>query len=157
MRPLSGWMRDRCGPTRARRSTVVILPMCCIACTVLEGEAQHAYPDSGAFAADLYVARNSLLANCGLRLTRLLFDPLLRQVDTFGFHLHTLDIRQHAKVHAQALKELAGGIRIEQAASPCLPAAPSPETAMLLDTLRGVAELKRVYPPQAIRSYVISG
>ena len=71
----------------------------------------------------------------------------MRQVQTFGFHLHTLDIRQHARVHERAVKEMSAGPG----------SAPSPETMMLLDTLRKVAELKRSYPPEAIRSYVISG
>src|SRR5258707_983565 len=38
-----------------------------------------------------------------------------------------------------------------------LPEPPSTETANLLDSLRMVSELKRTYPLQAIRSYVISG
>ena len=32
-------------------------------------------------------------------------DPLILQVRAFGLHLHTLDIRQHARVHAAALQE----------------------------------------------------
>ena len=99
--------------------------------------------------------RESLAENNGERLARLLLDPLLRQVETFGFHLHTLDMRQHARVHAHAIRELARGAEIKSEAR--LPAAPSEETAALLDTVRQVAELKRAYPPQAIQSYVISG
>jgi phosphoenolpyruvate carboxylase len=38
-----------------------------------------------------------------------------------------------------------------------LPASPSDETRSLLESLRTVANLKREFPPQAIRSYVISG
>ncbi len=34
---------------------------------------------------------------------------------------------------------------------------PSDATNELLDTLRTVAELKRRFPPEAIRTYVISG
>jgi phosphoenolpyruvate carboxylase len=41
-------------------------------------------------------------AHRGERVAAQLLDPLLRQVATFGFHLHTLDIRQHARVHARA-------------------------------------------------------
>jgi len=113
----------------------------------------HAYPHARDFAADLRLVRDSLAGNRGERLARLLIDPLLRQVDTFGFHLHTLDVRQHARLHAKARDELLG-------ASPdgsTLPAAPSDETRMVLDTLRAVAELKRSYPPEAIQAHVISG
>ena len=38
-----------------------------------------------------------------------------------------------------------------------LPETPSLETNELIDTLRILAKLKRSYPPEAIRSYVISG
>ncbi|HEX2095519.1 MAG TPA: phosphoenolpyruvate carboxylase [Longimicrobiaceae bacterium] len=112
----------------------------------------HAYPDARAFAADLHLVRESLVANRGERLARLLLGPLLRQVETFGFHLHVLDVRQHARVHERALEELFG-----TGGSGPLPEPPSADTTLLLDTLRTVAELKRTYPAEAIQSYVISG
>jgi phosphoenolpyruvate carboxylase len=111
-----------------------------------------AYPGAGAFADDLRLVRESLVRNRGERLARLHLGPLLRQVETFGFHLHTLDVRQHARVHERALQELFG-----ETEGGALPDPPSPDTAKLLETLRTVAELKRVYPPEAVRSYVISG
>ena len=49
------------------------------------------------------MVRRSLAANRGIRLAETLIDPLLLMVRTFGLHLHTLDIRQHAQVHAAAL------------------------------------------------------
>ena len=114
----------------------------------------HAYPHARDFAADLGLVRDSLAANRGGRLAELLIDPLLRQVDTFGFHLHTLDVRQHARLHVRAREELLGPPSSDAAA---LPPAPSDETRMVLDTLRAVAELKRTYPPEAIQAHVISG
>ncbi|MDQ3555671.1 MAG: phosphoenolpyruvate carboxylase, partial [Gemmatimonadota bacterium] len=115
----------------------------------------HAYPDAAAFAEDLRTIRDSLEANRGERLARLLLDPLLRQVDTFGFHLHALDIRQHARVHARAAEEWFGPGNPGAGAG--LPEPPSADTLALLDTLRTVAELKRSYPAEAIQQYVISG
>ncbi|HZP83198.1 MAG TPA: phosphoenolpyruvate carboxylase [Chthonomonadaceae bacterium] len=117
----------------------------------------HAYPDADAFAADIRRIRDSLIAHSGARLARLLLDPLLREIETFGFHLHTLDIRQHARIQARAVMELSGGAKIEQSAEATLPPLPSPETTDLLATFRMVARLKREYPPQAIRAYIISG
>jgi phosphoenolpyruvate carboxylase len=117
----------------------------------------EAYPDAAAFEADLRLVRGSLLANRGGRLARLLLDPLLRQVRTFGFHLHTLDIRQHARVHERAREELLGEGGPGADGPALLPGPPSEPTIQLLDTLRTVAELKRTYPPEAIRNYVISG
>jgi phosphoenolpyruvate carboxylase len=125
--------------------------------TLFEPEHADAYPDAAAFAADLQLIRASLAAGNGERLARALIDPLLRRVDTFGFHLHSLDIRQHARVHAQAVTELAAGCVACSLPPAALPAQPSAETAELIDTLRAIARLKRSYPPAAIRSYVISG
>jgi len=106
------------------------------------------------FREDLSLARQSLSANGGERIARFLFDPLLRQVDTFGFHLHTLDVREHASVHKRALLEVASVAGANEGA---LPPSPSKETANLLNSLRMISDLKRHYPPEAIRSYVISG
>ncbi|MBK5275425.1 MAG: phosphoenolpyruvate carboxylase [Desulfuromonadales bacterium] len=116
-----------------------------------------AYPAADGFSSDLRLIRESLAAGDGERLARSLIDPLLRRIDTFGFHLHSLDIRQHAKVHATAIAELAAGAATCSESSAVLPPPPSAATAELVDTLRGIAELKRRFPPQAIRSYVISG
>src|SRR5205085_1576258 len=133
-----------------------------------------AYTGAREFAADLALMRASLTAHAGERIARRWLDPLLRQVETFGFHLHTLDVRQHALVHARAVRELAqaaplGGSSDEtveldevaaaeiDATAASLPAPLSTETRTLLDTMRGVAQLKREFPPEAIRSFVISG
>jgi phosphoenolpyruvate carboxylase len=125
------------------------------------------YVDAAAFIDDLVFVRDSLAGHGGGELAEGLLDPLLRQAETFGFHLHTLDIRQHARVHAHAVRELAGGLRFDPQAdtrqaladvnaSDRIPAV-SGETAALLDSLRAVAELKRTFSPQAVRAYVISG
>ena len=68
---------------------------------------------------------------------------------TFGFHLHTLDIRQHARVHAQVI---AGTRASARNAEPN-----SAESRELLETFRTIAELKRTYPAESIRHYIISG
>jgi len=115
-----------------------------------------AYPDASAFGADLSLIRSSLASHGGERLARNYVDPLLRRVETFGFYLHTLDIRQHARVHARAAAELSGKVggngSLEHGH-----VKPSAETVELLDTLRSLAALKREYPPQALRNYIISG
>jgi phosphoenolpyruvate carboxylase len=123
---------------------------------LVRDESSHtsAYKNATEFSVDLSLARQSLSANGGERVARFLFDPLLRQVDTFGFYLHTLDVREHATVHKRALHEVANVIAANEAA---LPPPPSQETVKLLDSMKMVSELKRSYPPEAIRSYVISG
>ncbi|MDA8428574.1 MAG: phosphoenolpyruvate carboxylase [Geobacteraceae bacterium] len=125
-------------------------------CTQNEPGDPEAYPDAAAFEADLTLIRTSLVAGGGERLARSYVDPILRRVETFGFHLHTLDIRQHARIHARAVSELATGSRVLPPHDH-VPASASTETIELLDTLRTLAALKRTYPPEALRNYVISG
>ncbi len=120
---------------------------------------QHpdAYPDAREFASDLCLIRESLEQNGGRRLIRQYLTPFLRRVETFGFHLHTLDIRQHARIHSRAVAELAAGARLKGESPTDPPPPPSRETTDLVETLRTLAEIKKHYPPEAIRSYVISG
>ena len=125
-------------------------------CTHKEPGEQDSYPDAAAFYNDLSLIRKSLVAGGGQLLARNYLDPLLRKVETFGFHLHTLDIRQHARIHSKAISDLASGVEC-LALSGEIHAGPSPETVDLLDTLRALAGLKKMYPPEAIRNYVISG
>jgi phosphoenolpyruvate carboxylase len=104
------------------------------------------------FIDDLEALRASLAENSGVRIARTLIDPLILQVRTFGLHLHTLDIRQHARVLAAALQEA-----IADSIAPSLPGSLSAETASVLETFRVVAEVKTGCSPEAIRQYVISG
>ncbi len=119
--------------------------------------APDAYPNEAAFEQDLQLLDDSLRACGARRLARQLIEPLRRRLATFGFYLHSLDIRQHAKVHAEALTELAVGSGHVADPNDPLPAPPSQQTGSLLETLRAIAGLKNDFPPQAIRSYIISG
>ncbi len=125
--------------------------------TLAEGQSQLVqvlppYASVDEFLADLETLRHSLHAHCGPRIARTLIDPLILQVRTFGLHLHTLDIRQHAQVHASALRE-----SIADTVAPALPGNLSLQTQSVLDTFRAVAEIKNGPAPEAIRQYVISG
>ncbi len=111
-----------------------------------------AYCSADEFLDDLETLRTSLACNRGLRIARTLVDPLILQVRTFRLNLHTLDIRQHGRVLASALKEA-----ISDTIAPELPRELSAQTASVLETLRVVAEVKGGCSPEAIRQYVISG
>ena len=111
-----------------------------------------AYCSVDEFLDDLEMLRASLATHGGLRIARTLVDPLILQVRTFGLHLHTLDIRQHARVHAVALQEA-----IADTIAPALPAGLSAQTSSVLETFRVVAEIKGGCSPEAVRQYVISG
>ena len=110
-----------------------------------QGGDPRAYQDAGEFKNDLELIRESLVAHKGERVARLLLDPLLRQADTFGFHLHTLDIRQHAREHANAVLALKGSKEQTGVAR------------NMLDSLRAIARLQLRYPARAMQSYIISG
>jgi phosphoenolpyruvate carboxylase len=114
------------------------------------------YTRAAEFLADLTVIRTSLNENRGARLARLLIDPLLLEARTYGLHLQALDIRQHARVHAAAIAELAplgSSPNAELALAPAL----SAQSAEVLDTFRTLAHLKQTLPPEALPRYVISG
>ncbi len=115
-------------------------------------QALPAYCSVQDFVDDLETLRASLVANGGIRIARTLIEPLILQVRTFGLHLHTLDIRQHARVHAAALQEA-----INDTIAPSLAGGLSAQTASVLETFRVVAEVKQGCSPEAVRQYVISG
>lgn len=65
-------------------------------------------PYSGAeeFLTDLNVIANSLIENNGELLVYPRLGKLIKAVETFGFHLATIDLRQSSDVHEAVLKEL---------------------------------------------------
>jgi len=111
-----------------------------------------AYAEAAEFHEDLKLVDRCLRQQQGARLADRMLEPLLRKVATFGFHLHTLDIRQHADLHARAVAELASANTGATHPPPV-----SEQTTELLDTLRAIARLKQDLPTEAMRSYVISG
>jgi phosphoenolpyruvate carboxylase len=115
---------------------------------------EHSYKSPQQFEEDLRIIRDSLCANQGQRLAELV-SPLLRKVRTFGFHLHALDIRQHARIQSQALVDVASAGRPSAGVTQSPPEI-SAQSAELLDTFRCIAELKKAHSPRAIRNFVIS-
>ena len=136
------------------------------------------YPDTGSFRADLQILARSLQAqskdgvNDAGALTR-----LIRAVETFGFHLATLDLRQNSDVHARVVGELlkvagvspsydeldeAARVQLLRAelASERLLASPyatySAETLSELAIVRAAAEAHQLYGPECITTYIIS-
>jgi phosphoenolpyruvate carboxylase len=64
------------------------------------------YESSADFVQDLDVLQSSLRAHRGERLADGRLGVLREQAETFGFHLASLDLRQHAQRHAAALAEV---------------------------------------------------
>ncbi|MFY9714855.1 MAG: phosphoenolpyruvate carboxylase [Microbacterium sp.] len=69
---------------------------------------------------------------------------LIWQVETYGFHLTELEVRQHSQVHAKALAELDGG------------GAVSDQTEEVLEVFRAIADIQREYGLRAAGRYVVS-
>ncbi len=66
------------------------------------------YPDAGAFLEDLDVIAASLSADGQGAVRDSSVEPLRRQVDTFGFALAALDLRDHRENHTEAVAEAVG-------------------------------------------------
>ena len=113
------------------------------------------YSSAAEFESDLRFVYRSLSENRGANLACLYLDPLLRKIRTFGFHLATLDIRQHAAVH----REAASGLVLQASAndSNTQPAAVSESAKVVVETFQAIAEWKSDFPAGSIRNYVISG
>ncbi len=149
------------------------------ATSILRKEVALAAPYASAdeFAADLQVISDSLHAHHGALLVQPRLAHLQRAVDTFGFHLATLDMRQSSDVHERVLCELfaAAGVEAHYAAldetqkitlllreltQPRLLTSPyfsySAETSSELGILRTAALLRQRYGDRAIRNYIIS-
>ncbi len=67
---------------------------------------RRAYANVEAFRHDLELIRGSLLDNRGWRLARGRLERLIRATDVFGFHLASMDVRQHARTHRTAMDDL---------------------------------------------------
>jgi phosphoenolpyruvate carboxylase len=143
---------ETAGQHASRAAALPVMPYTLAQGQDMLAQVLPAYGAAQEFLDDLQLLRESLAVHSGIRIARTLIDPLILQVRTFGLHLHTLDVRQHARVHAIALREA-----ISDTAAPTLPAGLSPEAENVLETFRAVAEVKAGCTPEAIRQYVISG
>ena len=66
------------------------------------------YEKVAQFRSDIQIIADSLTNNKGEHAGLFSIQRLLRRVDTFGFHLATLDIRQDAEVHREVIGECLG-------------------------------------------------
>ncbi|WP_374974839.1 phosphoenolpyruvate carboxylase [Microbacterium trichothecenolyticum] len=107
-------------------------------------DADLAYRDPEHLIADLRVVQDSLVQAGAPRQAYGHLQQLLWQVETYGFHLTELEVRQHSAVHAKVLAELESG-------------APRSELAEeVLDVVRTVGFLQERYGPRAAGRYIVS-
>jgi phosphoenolpyruvate carboxylase len=74
----------------------------------------HAYPNPAVFLADLQVIRQSLISHGDEAIANLELQDLIWLVETFGFHLMQLDVRQESTRHSDAVAEiLAAALKLD--------------------------------------------
>ncbi|GAB3666642.1 phosphoenolpyruvate carboxylase [Actinocorallia lasiicapitis] len=93
---------------------------------------------------DLVLIQDSLAEAGAVRQAYGELQHLIWQVETFGFHLAELEIRQHSAVHERALAEVRAG------------GAYSDETEEVLDTLRVIAWAQKRFGVEACCRYIVS-
>jgi phosphoenolpyruvate carboxylase len=136
------------------------------------------YSDPESFRADLVELAHSLTAGGKQTLaTGGALGRLIRAVETFGFHLATLDLRQNSDVHARVVAELlkVAGVAPDylalteservallrrELANPRLLSSPfwvySDETRSELAIMQAAADAHALYGPACIRTYIVS-
>ncbi|MEV0591837.1 phosphoenolpyruvate carboxylase [Nonomuraea cavernae] len=102
-----------------------------------------AYLAPGDLIADLRLAQESL-AGHAVRQAYGELQHLIWQVETFGFHLAELEVRQHSQVHAAALEELRAGGELSE------------RTEEVLATIRVIAWIQERFGVRACSRYVVS-
>ncbi|MGN6446005.1 phosphoenolpyruvate carboxylase [Amnibacterium sp.] len=106
-------------------------------------DADLAYRDPEELLADLRVVQDSLVAAGASRQAYGHLQSLIWQVETFGFHLAELEVRQHSAVHRRVLAELASGT-------------PSELAEEVLQVFRTVAQIQQRYGRRAAGRYIVS-
>ncbi|NLS09536.1 phosphoenolpyruvate carboxylase [Nesterenkonia sp. MY13] len=96
---------------------------------------------------DLRIVQSSLVEAGAQRSAYGDLQELIWQVETFGFHLAELEVRQHSAVHTQTLQWLQDPNAVEKSAVP-------PEE--VLETFRAIASLQQRYGVNATRRYIVS-
>jgi phosphoenolpyruvate carboxylase len=109
-----------------------------------------AYESAADFLADLRLVQRALAGSGAPRQAYGELQHLIWQVETFGFHLAGLEVRQHSAVHAAALGELREALR------PSASQEPTAATAEVLGTFRAIASIQRRHGIEACHRYVVS-
>ncbi|MBT8135679.1 MAG: phosphoenolpyruvate carboxylase [Gammaproteobacteria bacterium] len=137
--------------------------------TATQAEESAGYDNAGEFFEDLRMVARSLRDNKGGHAGLFAMRRLLRRVETFGFHLATLDVRQDAMVHRRVIGHVLGESgwlemdaaqrtrRIQQVMYDPMPE--FDETDEVRETLavfRTIADSQAFYGPNAIGPFIIS-
>jgi phosphoenolpyruvate carboxylase len=125
------------------------------------GEAD-AYAGPDGLLDDLRIVQRSLASAGASRVAYGELQALIWQAETFGFHLASLELRQHSDVHRAALEELVPAIADDAEALDRFALGDEPaeirETsdAAVLDAFQAMADIQRRLGADACRRYVVS-
>jgi phosphoenolpyruvate carboxylase len=133
-----------------------------------------AYPDPDECLTELRLVQESLVAAGDPRAAYGALQDVIWVVETFGFHLAELEVRQHSQVHRAALVELLTALpsldvppetaaddaqlldRLATEGWPALDLTPSPQTREVLDTIRVMAWLQQRWGRRSCGRYIVS-
>ncbi|WP_022872082.1 phosphoenolpyruvate carboxylase [Nesterenkonia alba] len=110
-------------------------------------DADLAYSVPAELVEDLKIVQASLVEAGAARAAYGDLQELIWQVETFGFHLAELEVRQHSAVHSQALKWLQDPEAVEKMAV---------DGEEVLETFRAIASVQQRYGVDACRRYIVS-
>ncbi len=137
----------------------------------------HGYPSEAELLSDLYLIRDSLISHGDGKIANGRLQDLIRLVETFGFYLVHLDIRQESTRHTEAVAELLarlpqpvdyqaldedGRLRVlaellEQPGEKAFARdGLSKQAAQTLEVFQVMARMRREVSPKAFGDYVIS-
>lgn len=108
--------------------------------------ADLAYSDAEELLADLRVVQDSLRAAGAQRKAHGELQNLIWQVESFGFHLTELEVRQHSEVHEATLQHLADPGSVE----------PRIDPEEVLETFRAIAAIQQRHGQRACQRYIVS-
>ena len=130
----------------------------------------HAYSGAAELEQDLRAIIASLRAHRGEHAGLFGVQRFLRRVEVFGFHLATIDVRQHAEVHRAVLATLladpqwsarvpedrAARLRqvLERGDKPA--GKPDDQATRTLEVFKAIAECRARFGPQAVGPYIVS-
>ncbi|HEY9724390.1 MAG TPA: phosphoenolpyruvate carboxylase [Oscillatoriaceae cyanobacterium] len=140
---------------------------------------EDAYTSSDGLLADIRLMQESLKANKGRRVSCEVLDTWRREVETFGFHVASLDVRQHSAVHAEALADVVDTLELSEvpfksmseadrlawvlaelaSPRPLIPQeldAFAPKTREVIRTFRVVALARKLFGVEALGACIIS-
>jgi phosphoenolpyruvate carboxylase len=128
--------------TEPHRRALLFVTRRIVATRTRDADLAYAGPDE--LLAELRIIQSSLRAGGAERAAAGELQHLIWQVETFGFHLADLEVRQHSKVHRQVLDELRSG-------------APRTELAdEVLEVFHTVSALQKRFGIDAARRYIVS-